>query len=236
MLSRYRLHFAGKSAAEAEDFVHWVRQRALDAGKLDDPNWTAKLASGCFVGSALRWYTSLDHGVRGDWDALQQAIFLRYSKDFEEGSSLSLRIRIVPTAAPAAASPNLSKPLSANLSQTIATPHLAEGIEVEYESLPPIDDPPSFFIPNNQIPDCDVLGMKWYSDPTKTTRLFLGLCGVNLITRTGSPDSSYAGPFLTKPWKISRSANAQGTLSLRVISDSGLLQSRKASGYQFQPN
>ncbi|KIO17462.1 hypothetical protein M407DRAFT_32869, partial [Tulasnella calospora MUT 4182] len=48
MLSRYRLRFTGKSGAEADDFVDWVRQRALDAGKLNDPRWTAELASGCF--------------------------------------------------------------------------------------------------------------------------------------------------------------------------------------------
>ncbi|KAG8964087.1 hypothetical protein FRC00_003882 [Tulasnella sp. 408] len=86
MLSRYRLHFTGKSTTEAEDFVHWIRQRALDVGKLDDPTWPAKLASGCFIGSALRWYAALDPGIQEDWKSLQQAIFLQYSQDFKEGS------------------------------------------------------------------------------------------------------------------------------------------------------
>ncbi|KAG9036637.1 hypothetical protein FS837_001640 [Tulasnella sp. UAMH 9824] len=87
MLSRYRLRFVGKSGAEAEDFVDWVRQRALDAGKLNDPRWTAELDSECFSGSVLRWYTALEPGIREDWNSLQQAIFLRYSEDVEEGSS-----------------------------------------------------------------------------------------------------------------------------------------------------
>lgn len=86
MLSRYRLHFTGKSSAEADGFVHWIRQRALDAGKLDDPSWPAKLASECFVGNALRWYTALDPRIQEDWKALQQAIFLRYNEGSEEMS------------------------------------------------------------------------------------------------------------------------------------------------------
>lgn len=84
MLLRYRLQFAGRSGAETENFVHWVRQRALDVGKHNDPHWPAELASGCFVGSALRWYTSLDLGVRGDWDSLQQAIFVQYGQNIQD--------------------------------------------------------------------------------------------------------------------------------------------------------
>ncbi|KAG8916518.1 hypothetical protein FRC01_003015 [Tulasnella sp. 417] len=117
MLSRYQLHFAGKSAKEAEDFVHWVRQRALDSGKLNDPIWTAELASGCFVGSALRWYSALDPGIRRDWDSLQQAIFVQYNEGSGEGSSLSpslsyARIRTVPEPAPAAAAPVAAAPVA----------------------------------------------------------------------------------------------------------------------------
>ncbi|KAG8906115.1 hypothetical protein FRC01_008119, partial [Tulasnella sp. 417] len=89
MLLRYRLQFAGSSGAEAETFVHWVRQRALDVGKFNDPHWPAELASGCFVGSALRWYTSLDSGIRRDWDSLQQAIFRQYGQNVAEDPSSS---------------------------------------------------------------------------------------------------------------------------------------------------
>ncbi|KAG8913928.1 hypothetical protein FRC01_004304 [Tulasnella sp. 417] len=213
MLSRYRLHFAGKSATEAEDFVHWIRQRALDAGKLNDPGWTAELASGCFIGSALRWYTALDPGIRGSWDSLQQAIFAQYSEESEEGFTLpmvptpapaaaapnpprsrararnrvqresnvqysegseeSLLLRMAPAPALAVAAPNTPAPrirgrirvrrendreiyyLSRVLptatpdpGQVIATPRMAEALEVEYDAFPPSDDTKTLLIPN----------------------------------------------------------------------------------------
>lgn len=91
MISRFtsRPLFYGKSGAEAEDFVYQIRQRALHVGKLNDPSWTAEFASGCFVGSALRWYTTLESGIREDWDSLQQAIFVQYRPEFEDDSLLS---------------------------------------------------------------------------------------------------------------------------------------------------
>ncbi|KAG9046014.1 hypothetical protein FS837_005235 [Tulasnella sp. UAMH 9824] len=89
MISRFRLQFHGKSGAEAEDFVYQIRQRALHAGKLKDPQWAADFASGCFVGGALRWYMSLEPGVRNDWDSLQQAIFAQYGQGLEQDSQLA---------------------------------------------------------------------------------------------------------------------------------------------------
>ncbi|KAG8936368.1 hypothetical protein FRC00_008900 [Tulasnella sp. 408] len=84
MISRFRPQFYGKSGAEAEDFVYQIRQRALHVGKLNDSNWAADFASGCFVGGALRWYMSLEPGVRNDWDSLQQAIFAQYGHGLEQ--------------------------------------------------------------------------------------------------------------------------------------------------------
>ncbi|KAG8899491.1 hypothetical protein FRC00_001355 [Tulasnella sp. 408] len=84
MISRFRPLFYGKSGSEAEDFVSQIRQRALHVGKLNDPRWTAEFASGCFMGSAIRWYTSLESGVRNDWDSLQQAIFAQYPPELEQ--------------------------------------------------------------------------------------------------------------------------------------------------------
>ncbi|KIO17466.1 hypothetical protein M407DRAFT_32872 [Tulasnella calospora MUT 4182] len=43
----------------------------------------------------------------------------------------------------------------------MVTQHVVEALEVEYESIPPFDDPRTLFIPDNQIPGCDALGMKW---------------------------------------------------------------------------
>ncbi|KAG8915294.1 hypothetical protein FRC01_003718, partial [Tulasnella sp. 417] len=156
MISRFRPQFYGKSGDEAEDFVHQVRQRALHVGKLNDPYWTAEFASGCFVGSALRWYTSLESGVRDNWGSLQQAIFAQYSRGFEEDSLLAT----IPTPALAAAAPDatsgrrrgririsreddsrvyyLSKVLSGDTNQAgrvmVATT-VVEALEVEYGSL-----------------------------------------------------------------------------------------------------
>lgn len=241
MLSRYRLRFTGKSGAEAEDFVDWVRQRALDAGKLNDPRWTAELASGCFIGGALRWYTSLDAGIRGDWDTLQQAIFLQYGESFQEGSSLP----IVPKPAPAAAAPNLSKPRtrgrirvqrenesgvyylskilqtsSVDRGRVMVTSRILEALVVEYEPLPPFDGPRALFVPDNQLPGCDTLGMKWRYKLTKGNNS-LRACGINSSTGAGSPGPSYGGPILTKPWKISPPSEDNEATSLWGISESG---------------
>lgn len=82
---RYGPIFCGESGEEAEKFVFSIRQRARDAGKLEDPQWIAIFASPFFAESALRWYSSLQIKVQNDWDALQRAIFIQYPREREKG-------------------------------------------------------------------------------------------------------------------------------------------------------
>ncbi|KIO22809.1 hypothetical protein M407DRAFT_27684 [Tulasnella calospora MUT 4182] len=193
MISRFRPLFYGKSGSEAEDFVYQIRQRALHMGKLKDPYWTAEFASGCFVGSALRWYASLESGIRDDWGSLQQAIFVQYGRGFEEDSPVAL----IPTPALAAAAPGatggrrrgririsskddpkiyyISKVIctdSSNSGRVIATAAVSEALEVEFEPLNGVDAPQTLFIPDNQIKGYDALGMKWHvANTTSASRL-----------------------------------------------------------------
>lgn len=61
----------------------------------------------------------------------------------------------------------------------------------------------------------------------------LSLCGVDLSSGTGSPGPMFAGALLLNPWKISRPANGQWAMSLRVINKSGMPYSRKRFQSQF---
>lgn len=84
---RYGPIFRGESGEEAENFVFSIRQRARDAGKLEDPQWIATFAAPFFAGSALRWYSSLQMKVQKDWDALQRAIFIQYPRETKDGDT-----------------------------------------------------------------------------------------------------------------------------------------------------
>lgn len=85
LLLRFGPLFSGESGEEAEKFVFWIRQRARNAGKLEDPQWIATFASPFFAGRALRWYSSLQMNVQKDWNALQRAIFMQYPREGEDG-------------------------------------------------------------------------------------------------------------------------------------------------------
>ncbi|KAG8906405.1 hypothetical protein FRC01_008035, partial [Tulasnella sp. 417] len=187
MISRFRPLFHGKSGAEAEEFVGQIRQRALDVGKLNDQYWTAEFASGCFSGRALRWYMSLDSGVRGDWVLLQQAIFAQYSEGCEE----ALLLPTVPTPALAAAGPMANqarlrgrikacskrdrasyylskKPaVGGHVGRMMLTTAVTEALEVECELPLSPDRLQTLYIPDGQIEGYDTLGMKWYGEATK---------------------------------------------------------------------
>lgn len=69
------LVFSGNGgAAECEEFIHSVKLNAYSQGQQRNNDWTVDYAELCFVGSALRWYTTLDPQVRRDWDRLQVAL------------------------------------------------------------------------------------------------------------------------------------------------------------------
>ncbi|KAG9019189.1 hypothetical protein FRB90_005525 [Tulasnella sp. 427] len=101
MISQSRPIFYGRSGSEAEGFVHQVRRRALHVGRLNDLEWCAEFASGCFAGNALRWYSLLDSSVTKDWEKLQRAIF----KQYDDGAEAQLQSSLIPTAPSAAAMP-----------------------------------------------------------------------------------------------------------------------------------
>ncbi|KAG8974687.1 hypothetical protein FRC05_007021 [Tulasnella sp. 425] len=176
MLLRYRLRFAGRSGGEAEDFVDWVRQRALDLGKLDDAQWTAKFASGCFVGSALRWYMALDPEVRGDWNSLQQAIFAQYGQEFEESSS------IIPTPAPAAAAL-----VTAATPPAVGPPLILHGLPLPEPTTPTPSTPMAST--TRVVPPLST------EDRNKYTRVFLG---------RGPQNGVLTGDYLPSRYSIAR--------------------------------
>ncbi|KAG8943839.1 hypothetical protein FRC04_002462 [Tulasnella sp. 424] len=81
MTQYYRPSFYGRSGEEAEQFVHLVCKRALDAGKQGDNQWITEFVPTCFKGGALRWFSSLDPTIQNDWKLLQEAIFRQYPSD-----------------------------------------------------------------------------------------------------------------------------------------------------------
>lgn len=228
MISRYRPIFYGGSSTEAEHFVFQIHQRALNLGKLRDPSWIAAFVSGCFAGSALRWYSLLEPGVRSDWELLRRALFVEYSENIEGASPTSPNnLNTIPTPASALAGPDVTKSRrrgrirvqrekdteSYYLSKACdqhsiqpgrlgATVSLSEALEVEYESLGVGDGGQILTIPDNQIPGCDVLGMKWYHHDMAKTDNCLALCGVDSRSGLGSPSQAFVGPLLKAPWKL----------------------------------
>ncbi len=47
-------------------------------GKDDDPLWVARAISPCFAEEALRWHISLSKDVRNNWEALEEALVMRF--------------------------------------------------------------------------------------------------------------------------------------------------------------
>ncbi|KAG9024155.1 hypothetical protein FS837_005463, partial [Tulasnella sp. UAMH 9824] len=159
MIDRYRPLFYGGSSADAENFVFQVHQRALNLGKLHDPSWIAAFVSGCFAGSALRWYSLLEPGVRTDWELLRQALFVKYNQNTESALPIPNH-GTIPTPAAALAGPDVTKSRrrgrirvrrendtgtyylsktwdqhSVQPGRVIVTSSVSEALEVEYESL-----------------------------------------------------------------------------------------------------
>ncbi|KAG9036636.1 hypothetical protein FS837_001639 [Tulasnella sp. UAMH 9824] len=109
MIDRYRPLFYGVSSADAEHFVFQIYQRALNLGKLQDPSWIAAFVSGCFAGSALRWYSLLEPGVQTDWELLRQALFVKYDQNTESALPTPNLLSTIPTPASALAGPDVTK-------------------------------------------------------------------------------------------------------------------------------
>lgn len=93
MTRYYRPSFYRKSGEEAEQFVHLIYKRALDARKQGDNQWIAEFVPTCFKGGALRWFSSLDPTIQNDWRLLQEAISKQYLSDYVSALLRSARGR-----------------------------------------------------------------------------------------------------------------------------------------------
>lgn len=80
----WALSFAGKDAAEAEDFIVNARRIAYHYGKQRDDTWMADLAAPCMTGRALRWYEALDDETRDSWALLRRALLSRWPNTEDE--------------------------------------------------------------------------------------------------------------------------------------------------------
>ncbi|KAG9027346.1 hypothetical protein FS837_004306 [Tulasnella sp. UAMH 9824] len=180
--------FCGESGKEAEKFVFWIRQRARNAGKLEDPQWIATFASPFFAGRALRWYSSLQMNVQKDWNALQRAIFMQYPREGEGGEESSI-IPTPPSAivtSPAfkahrrgyiklimnndSKSYYLSKNRHSDGFLLVGT-SLDNALEVEYRE-DDRNEQHTLYIPDSQVANFDVLGIKWEkANPATSTSL-----------------------------------------------------------------
>ncbi|KAG9032790.1 hypothetical protein FS837_002641 [Tulasnella sp. UAMH 9824] len=98
--------FRGVDPEEAENFIRSVKVQAFRAGKSDDQNWVATLASTAFAGKALRWYLRLPVQTRQDWDQLQEAII---ENEWGRDNTSTLNSTTVAPAPAAAPPPTLSR-------------------------------------------------------------------------------------------------------------------------------
>ncbi|KIO32039.1 hypothetical protein M407DRAFT_118729 [Tulasnella calospora MUT 4182] len=81
-----------------------------------------------------------------------------------------------------------------------------EALEVEYD--PATAKPQTLQIPDNQIPNCNILAIKWLHKETTRSDNWMGLCGTNSNSGSGTPGQKYVGPLLNT-WKVSSTANGQ---------------------------
>lgn len=87
MLLAYPQRFHGRNSEEAEKFVHMVFRRARESERQQDNNWIIRYVPTCLAGDALRWYSSLDPEVQGNWRLLQQAIWIQWPEKAPQASS-----------------------------------------------------------------------------------------------------------------------------------------------------
>lgn len=240
MFSRYQPKFYGKSGEEAEEFVHTVRQRARDAGKQKDNDWIINFVSNCFVGDALRWHVSLDQSIQDDWKMLQVAILVQWRR--EGGIDLPLKM---PTPAPAAPAPPKLKRSRIRIGNTGTsywsktpdanglplTSSVADALLVEYD--PSVKVPQSLLIPNNQIANFDMLGLRWTSDPSLSGS-HARTCAINSNTGSDSSNSTCSGPQMHSVWAISSTlVKPKQPSQVTAINGTTTLSACTASGSRY---
>lgn len=215
MLSRFQPQptFSGESAEEAEAFVRMVRQKALDEKKYGDDKWITAFASACLVGGAMRWHASLDSATQNDWKLLWPALLAQYPRNAPSRSlppNAKRRGRIqVCRKNDTGPCYYLSKRLctdATELGRVVLTMAAVEALEVEYD--PATAKPQTLQIPDNQIPNCNILAIKWLHKETTRSDNWMGLCGTNSNSGSGTPGQKYVGPLLNT-WKVSSTANGQ---------------------------
>lgn len=230
MLFKYRPLFYGRSAEEAQTFVRMVRNAALDNEKYNDGRWMAAFASPLFVGEAFRWHSSLGYDVRSNWGVLEQAILTRYDPDPPDSRSSDNfepnfrgRIRLN--------SKNFVNHWSCYLSKTLnkdgsisLTSSLDDALEVEFG--PTSDGAQCLFIPNNQIPGYNMIGMRSRFKQTDSRANYLTLCAVSSISGARSLKTyiKYQGPVLTKVWSLSTFEKTEASQSLNLCATIGATQ------------
>lgn len=75
--------FDGRDAADAEDFVLAIQQKAYAEGKQRDHTWISDLVAASLARDALRWYAALDPAIQDDWKLLSKALLNRFCTTFE---------------------------------------------------------------------------------------------------------------------------------------------------------
>lgn len=237
MLLRFQPTFSGQSGEEAEAFVRMVRQKALDENKYGSEAWITAFASSCLVGDAMRWHASLDSAIQNDWKLLWPALLAQYPRDAPIVPPLpdaKRRGRVqVRRKNDSEQIFYLSKTLWTNEAQSgriMLTKAAIEALEVVYD--PATAKEQTLQLPDNQIPGCDVLGIKFYYEDTTKSDNWLALCGVNSNSGNGSPGQKYVGPLSVNTWKVSPTADSKGLRSLLAANGQAYFSPVHNSNYQ----
>ena len=79
--SQLDLVFNGDGSMTVDVFLRRLRTRAMNAGKLRDPDWMADYLSTCIGGPALAWYESLDDDTQQDWKRLRTSLIQKFAPE-----------------------------------------------------------------------------------------------------------------------------------------------------------
>jgi len=72
------ISFNGIDGLKSAEFLHAIRLKTYNEGRLDDSTYRAILASMCFAGPALVWFENLDEDVQTDWTLLRRLFLKRF--------------------------------------------------------------------------------------------------------------------------------------------------------------